>query len=80
MNITVNDRHFGIQQFSLPLAERIKLKLNGEVYVFHARKLGWTGDLPFYIVKCGKCKTLFLDYPHGYGEYFLCPKCWDEKK
>jgi len=53
--IRVCDHHFNIQKFKLSLMERIKLKLEGKVYVFHARKEGWHGELPFYIVKCDRC-------------------------
>ena len=75
--MNVLDRHFGIQQFNLSLAARVKLKFLGEVYVFHAQKQGWTGALPFYIVKCD-VHGYFLDYPHGFEPYFSCPKCWEE--
>jgi hypothetical protein len=77
MKIQVCDRHFGIQKFELSLLEWIKLNLevDRKVYAFHARKEGWSGELPFYIVKCSDCKQYFLDYPHGFSDYFLCPLC-----
>ena len=76
MILQVYDRHFGIKEFEISVMERLKLKLNGRIYAFHARMEGWNGgELPFYIIKCEKCGTYFLDYPHGYENYFLCPKC-----
>lgn len=76
--IRVNDCHFGVQELKVSLLQRIRLKLWGVAYVFHARKEGWSGELPFYIVKCGK-HGYFLDYSHGYAEYFLCPSCLKEE-
>ena len=73
MIIQVHDCHFGFKEFEISILERIKLKLEGKIYAFHARKEGWHEELPFYIVRCEKCGTYFLDYPHG--EDFLCPLC-----
>jgi len=77
VKIQVHDHHFGIQKFELSLFEWLKLNLgdDGKIYAFHARKEGWSGELPFYIVKCSGCKQYFLDYPHGHREYFNCPIC-----
>ena len=55
----------------------LKLKIFGVAYVFHGKREGWKGELPFYVVKCPRCKQLFLDYPHGYENYFVCPNCYD---
>jgi hypothetical protein len=80
MIIHICDYHFGIQDFKLSLTAMIELKLTGKVYVFHARKERWSGELPFYIVKCGE-HGYFLDYPHGflgYNEGFNCPFCLEE--
>jgi hypothetical protein len=59
----------------LSLWQRIVLKINGCVFVGYGKREGWSGELPFYIVKCGRCKQYFLDYLHGYSGYFLCPEC-----
>ena len=75
MIIQVHNRYFGFKEFEISLLERIKLRLKGRIYVFHAKPEGWAGEVPFYIVKCGKCGCYFLDYPHGDEEYFLCPRC-----
>ena len=84
MKVCVHDEHFGIQKFEVSLVDWIKLKLEVDgtsVYVFHARKEGWSGELPFYIVKCGE-HGYFLDYPHGfpgYNEGFNCPFCLEKR-
>ena len=77
MIIQVHNRYFGFKEFEISLLERIKLRLEGRIYVFHAKPEGWCGEVPFYIVKCGKCGCYFLDNSHGHGyeEYFLCPIC-----
>jgi hypothetical protein len=83
MIVCVHDSHFGIQKFKISLKEWIKLHLGVDgtsVYAFHARKEGWSGELPFYIVKCGR-HGYFLDYLHGfsgYNEGFNCPFCLEE--
>jgi len=80
MEVRVVDRHFGKQTVNLSLLQRMALKINGYVYLFHARKEGWKGKLPFYLVRCKKHGIYYLDYPHGYRGYFNCPKCWEEMK
>ena len=77
MNVNVNDRHFNndIVPMEIPFFRWLVLKYTGKVYVFHAKKGGWSGELSFYIVKCSDCKQYFLDYSQGYKEYFLCPLC-----
>ena len=62
----------------LSLWKRIQLKINGYVFLMFAKKPGWKGFLPFYVVRCKKHKILFLDYPHGYRNYFMCPLCLEE--
>ena len=73
MIVQVRDRHFGFKEFDISLIERLKLKLECKIYALHAKLEGWSGEMPFYIVKCDKCGCYFLDYLHD--EYFLCPRC-----
>jgi len=81
--VQVLDEHFGIKVARLTFWQRILLRLLGHVYLFHAQKEGWKGSLPFYLVKCRQHGILYLDYPHGYRNYFSCPLCrkewYDEK-
>ena len=75
MIVRVHDLYFGIDELILSLADAVKLKMFGKVYVFHAKKEGGNIKLPFYIVKCRKCDAYFLDHPHEPDGYFLCPLC-----
>ena len=74
------------QESDLGLWKWLKFKIFGYVYLCDATKTGWSGYLPFYLVQC-KNHGSFVDYSHGYSEYFTCPKCseeakkrWEEKK
>ena len=80
MNVTITDKHFNKTSINISFLKWLKLKIFGSIYVFHARKEGWSGSLPFYIVKCGE-HGYFLDYLHGfpgYNEGFNCPFCLEE--
>jgi len=80
MNVTITDKHFNKTSINISFLKWLKLKIFGSIYVFHASKQGWSGSLPFYIVKCGE-HGYFLDYPHGfpgYNEGFNCPFCLEE--
>jgi len=81
MEILVNDQHFtnAVVPVEISPFQWLKLKILGYVKVFDAKKPGWRGTLPFYIVKCKNCGQYFLDYPHGYSGYFTCP-CKEELK
>ena len=48
-------------------------------YMEHRKYPRWKGFLPFYRKKC-KIHGVYVDYLHGYKEYFQCPKCGDERK
>lgn len=77
--VEVNDRHFsnGVRTMEISFLQMLKLKITGYVKIFEVAKKGWSGKLPFYIVKCDK-HGLYLDYPHGYKGYFICPECDEE--
>lgn len=71
------DKHFVNREVmqKITVFQWINLKLSGNVFVFYAKKAGWSDRLPFYVVHCSTCKEYFLDYLHGYHEYFICPRC-----
>jgi len=77
MNIEVNDRHFinANTTMAVSFMRWLRLKLLGRVKVFDSMKRGWTGPLPFYVTRCGNGHGYFLDYPHGYANYLMCPTC-----
>jgi hypothetical protein len=81
MKISVTDRHFDNPSekrvIELAFSQRLKLWLLGQVKVFTKAKEEWQGPLTFYIVKC-KSHGYYLDYPRGYGGYFICPLCKEE--
>jgi len=78
--INVKDRHFGLKQVKLSLFQRISLMLRGKVYLFHAKKQGWKGELPFYLARCKKHRIFCIDYPHSWDECFDCPLCLEENR
>ncbi|MFW6109469.1 MAG: hypothetical protein ACOC6N_03375 [archaeon] len=60
------------------LIERLKLQLNGYVYVEKRFKEGWKEPIPHYAFKCPK-HGIIVDYPHGYNQRLECPKCREEE-
>lgn len=58
------------------LWQRIKVRVLGKCYLEHRKKKGWSGALPFYLVRCRK-HGYFENYPHGRGG-FNCPGCLKE--
>jgi hypothetical protein len=61
----------------LTVWQRLQLLLKGYTFLRWEKRPGWSGYLPIYLVKCRR-HGLFEDYPHGYREYFICPKCLQE--
>ena len=59
----------------LPLRARFYLAVRGFFPVITLKTP--RGLIPFYLVRC-KRHGLYLDYPHGYDECFICPKCLRE--
>ena len=82
MKIKVFDEHFtnSTVETTISFRQWLQLKLWGYVYLYHATKHGWTGQLPFYIVHCSQ-HGYYIDYPHGFPEHnqgFDCPMCLNE--
>ncbi len=61
----------------LSLWQKFLFWLHGYVFIRWEKRPGWRDYLPIYLVKCKKHGN-YLDYPHGYKEYFSCPKCREE--
>ena len=79
MDFEVLDYHFGETHVNLNLWQRFQLWLLGYAKLFTRAKEGWRGPLPFYIVRCEQ-HGYYIDYPHGWRRYFLCPKCLEERE
>lgn len=70
-----------------PFYKKLLAKLGRVVFVYHDRRPGWGGDLPFYIFKCpnDEClnhERLAIDYPHGFPGSTMrvtCPDCGENK-
>ena len=63
----------------IKLLQRLKLQLNGYLYVGDRLKEGWKEPLPHYAFKC-PIHGIVIDYPHGYEQRLECPKCREEEK
>ena len=58
----------------LTFSQRIKLRLNGMVYVGDHREVGWKRSIPVYVFRCRK-HGLQQSYPVGFAQRLLCPEC-----
>jgi len=78
MVVKVMDRHFsnGSANLDVPLFQYLKLKMNHSVFIGKKSKVGWSGELPFYISTCGN-HGYFVDYCHGWKKNFECPECFE---
>ena len=63
----------------IKIIERLKIQLQGYVYVGDVMKDGWSAPLPHYAFNC-PVHGYVLDYPHGYEQRLECPKCREEKR
>lgn len=58
---------------SLPLLQRLGLRLGLVIFLQERIYPGWSGYLKFYAFKCPACKQYHDDYPHGFDGDFFCP-------
>jgi hypothetical protein len=58
----------------LSFSQKIKLRLNGMIYIGDHREEGWKTSLPYYAFRCKK-HGLQLGYRSGYAQLLLCPEC-----
>jgi hypothetical protein len=59
--------------------QHLSLRLFGHAYLRREQRNGWRGSLPIYAVKCKVHDLVYEDYPHGFDEHFMCPRCWEER-
>jgi hypothetical protein len=76
VTVKVTDRHFSDEKtdIDVPLLQYLKLKMTHSICIGNKRKLGWSGELPFYISTCGN-HGYFIDYCHGWNKNLECPEC-----
>lgn len=60
-----------------PRSKKILAEMGFKVFLKYDRKIGWSGELPFYLFWCSDCHRFVCDYPHGFPEnqYLNCPEC-----
>jgi len=63
-----------VRETEMSFAERIKMRLNGYIYIGQRTMPGWRGSLPFYTFKC-PVHGWVESYPHGYDRKLICPFC-----
>jgi hypothetical protein len=61
----------------LSLHQKLKLKLNGYVFIGRYQAVGHSAAKDVYVVHCPR-HGLFLDNPHGFESTFSCDRCIDE--
>ncbi|OGD44398.1 hypothetical protein A3K69_00540 [Candidatus Bathyarchaeota archaeon RBG_16_57_9] len=59
------------------LIGRLKLVLNGYVYLGDRAEPDWKRPLPFYLFKC-PVHGYVEGYPRGYEDTLVCPMCIEE--
>lgn len=63
----------------VPLRKRLVAKLIGYCKLCRLRPSGFKGEVNLYVVYCRRHRVYFIDYPHGFTEYFTCPLCLKEE-
>lgn len=63
----------------LGFLQRLKLRMNGRVYVGHRIRPGRSGSLPSYVFRCSK-HGLVENHPAGYEGWLICPRCRENSK
>jgi hypothetical protein len=76
MRVKFFDRHFHGDWLTVDISfiKWLILKVTGGLLLRYDAKPMWKGKLPFYIVRCRR-HGYYLDYPHGFNAYFICPFC-----
>jgi len=62
----------------LPVHKKVLFKLLGVVKVedlLVETPSGTKSRCSIYLARCGRCKAIYVDYPHGYDPHLVCPKC-----
>lgn len=63
-----------VQETEQTFSERIKMRVQGYVFVGYRTRPEWRGALPFYRFKC-PVHGLVENYAQGFREILRCPEC-----
>jgi hypothetical protein len=63
----------------IKLLERIKIQLQGHIFVGNEKKEGWKDSAPFYMFKCPE-HGYVKNYVKGFKQRLECPQCLKEMK
>ena len=67
-----------VKETEMTFTQRIRMRLNGYVYVGHRIKPSWRRPKAFYMFKC-PVHGHVEDYAHGYSQWLDCPECRKER-
>ncbi len=63
------------EEVKLSIAQNVELKVAGYTSLGKRSYPGWKGEAEFFLVRCKRHKTFFIDYAHGYNGRVNCPDC-----
>ena len=61
----------------IKLLEKLKIKLNGHLYIGDEEREGWKHSAPFYMFKCPK-HGYVKNHIKGFDKRLECPDCLKE--
>ena len=79
MDLTVEDIGGTNMDERIRLLEKLKIQLQGHVYVGKEKKEGWKTSAPIYMFKCPK-HGYVKNTVKGFIERLECPHCLEELK
>ena len=60
------------------LLNRLRVMLEGHVYIGHRKQEDWSGELPFYRFRC-PVHGVVENYSSGHDRQLKCPLCLAER-
>ena len=63
----------------LGLLEKLKIQLQGHVFIGNEQSEGWKSPIPVYMFECQK-HGYVKNYAKGYRKRLECPQCLEERK
>ena len=62
----------------IPKWKRFLAKYLGRIVFWGWDLQHFKEPMKIYLLYCRKHRIFYIDYPHGYRQYFNCPKCLEE--